>query len=101
LVRGRQGAAEIKSGGDHGMWPRACYGTIPFAVTLSEPRLMPMMASNEKERPASGNPPRSEKPTQFETDRITTALRQLYGYVAAEPIPRRLVELLNRLKLRH
>ncbi len=62
---------------------------------------MPMAASRDKEHSAPNKAVPPEKPTQCETDRIAAALRQLYGRICAEPLPRRLVELLNRLKLRH
>jgi hypothetical protein len=58
------------------------------------------MASDDKERSASGRPAAiSEKPTRFETDRVAVALRQLYNRIATEPLPRRLLDLANRLKL--
>ncbi len=61
---------------------------------------MPKAVSRGKQRSASGKLPQHERPAQIDVDRIAAALRQLYGRIVAEPVPRRLVELLNRLKLR-
>ena len=60
---------------------------------------MPKAASRGKERSRSGKPPST--PPRYDVDQIATALRQLYDRIAAEPLPRRLVSLLNRLKVRH
>lgn len=60
------------------------------------------MGSRDKERivPGEAAAP-SERPAKPEADRVAAALRQLYGRIAGEPLPRRLVELVSRLKLRH
>jgi hypothetical protein len=60
------------------------------------------MTSRDKERVASGKPDApSKRPTGLDADRIATALRQVYGRIADEPLPRRLMDLVSRLKLRH
>lgn len=60
------------------------------------------MSSRDKERVAPGERAApNERPAKFETDRVAAALRQLYGRIASEPLPRRLVELVSHLKLRH
>jgi len=67
--------------------------------TVVEPGPLAMV-SDDKERAAPGQRAAiSEKPTQFDTDRVAAALRQLYNRIATEPLPRRLVDLANRLKL--
>jgi len=60
---------------------------------------MPKGASRGKERSRSGKWPGA--PRRYDVDQIVAALRQLYGRIAAEPLPRRFVNLLNRLKVRH
>jgi len=60
---------------------------------------MPKEVSRGKGPPLFGKPPRKQ-PTQIDIDRIAAGLRQLYGRIVAEPVPRRLVELLNRVKRR-
>ena len=62
---------------------------------------MQMPESYDKEHPVSGKGARPEKSTPIIIDRTAAALRQLYGRISAEPLPRRLVELLNRFKLLH
>jgi hypothetical protein len=44
---------------------------------------------------------RKGRSVKLEVDRVAAALRQLYGRIADEPLPRRLVELVTRLKTRH
>ncbi|GEM_PF-6091749 len=63
---------------------------------------MPMAMSRDKERPTSTVPSlQRPRTTRFKADRIAAALRHLYGRISAEPLPPRLVEMLNRLKPRH
>jgi len=61
---------------------------------------MPMAAARGKRRSISGKASSPEPPARAEFDRIAAALREIYGRIAAEPLPQRLVELLNRLKCR-
>lgn len=59
------------------------------------------MCPQRKERVGSGKAAaRNERSARLEADRVAAALRQLYGRIADEPLPRRLVELVNRLKAR-
>lgn len=60
---------------------------------------MPKAASRGKKRSRSGKRPAA--PLRCDADQIAAALRRLYDRIAAEPLPRRLVNLLNRLKVRH
>ncbi|MGH6977648.1 MAG: NepR family anti-sigma factor [Stellaceae bacterium] len=60
---------------------------------------MPKAASRGKQRARSGKQPRARP--HYDFDKIAAALQQLYDRIAAEPLPRRLVNLLNRLKVRH
>ncbi|HKR18837.1 MAG TPA: NepR family anti-sigma factor [Stellaceae bacterium] len=60
---------------------------------------MPKVGSRDKERSRAGKRPGA--PRRYDVDPIAAALRQLYARIAAEPLPRRLVTLLNRLKVRH
>lgn len=81
-------------------WPQS----VPFSRgrlgTTTERGPMPKAVSCGKQRSVSGKLPPHEQPAQNDVDRIAAALRQLYGRIVAEPVPRRFVELLNRLKLR-
>lgn len=74
-------------------------GSLPAIV--AEPGSMQMPESYDKEHPVSGQQTPPDKPTPIKIDRTAAALRQLYGRISAEPLPRRLVELLNRFKLFH
>ena len=60
---------------------------------------MPKAASRGKKRSRSGKPPGA--PLRCDANQIAAALRQFYDRIAAEPLPRRLVNLLTRLKVRH
>jgi len=64
-----------------------------------EPDPVLKAASRGKERSRSGKRPST--PPRYDVDRIAAGLRQLYDRIAAEPLPRRFVNLLNRLKVRH
>jgi Anti-sigma factor NepR len=59
-----------------------------------------MAVSRDKEHSVSGKIPSDEQQIPCEPDRIAVVLRDLYGRIAAEPLPRRLVELLVRLRRR-
>jgi len=61
---------------------------------------MPKAASRGKKRSRSGQRP-SAPLRHYDVDRIAATLRQLYDRIAAEPLPRRLISLLNRLKVHH
>lgn len=63
-----------------------------------EPDPMPKSASRDKQRSRSGKQPRGR--SRYDIDKIAVALQQLYDRIAAEPLPRRLANLLNRLKVR-
>lgn len=65
-----------------------------------EPDPMPKAASRDKKRSHYGKRPNASR-RHYDVDRITGTLRQLYDRVAAEPLPRRLISLLNRLKVHH
>ncbi len=60
---------------------------------------MPKAVARRKKHSRSGKP--SGAPLRYDIDRVAAALRQLYDRLAAEPLPRRLVNLLNRLKVPH
>lgn len=60
---------------------------------------MPKTASSGKEPSRSDKRPRA--PPRYDVDQIAATLRRMYGRIAAEPLPQRLVNLLNRLKPRH
>jgi len=60
---------------------------------------VPKTASRGKQRARSGKQSRAR--AHYDFDKIAVALQQLYDRIAAEPLPRRLVNLLNRLKVRH
>jgi len=64
-----------------------------------EPDPMSKAASRGKRRTRSGKQSRAR--AHYDFDKIAVALQQLYDRLAAEPLPRRLVNLLNRLKVRH
>lgn len=68
--------------------------------TAVEPDPMPKAASRGKKRSHYGKRPNAP-PRHYDVDRITGTLRQLYDRIAAEPLPRRLISLLNRLKVHH
>lgn len=61
------------------------------------------MVSHDKERFAAGKAPvPTDRPTAFEIDRITAALRHLYDRITREPLPQRLLDLVSVLgKPRH
>jgi len=69
----------------------------PGVSAESEP--MPKATSRGKERSRSGKRPRA--PLRYDVDQIAAALRHLYDRIAAEPLPRRFISLLNHLKVRH
>ncbi|MGH6983271.1 MAG: NepR family anti-sigma factor [Stellaceae bacterium] len=75
---------------------RQLYGDPGPAI---EPDPMPKAAFRGKQRVLSGKQPRVRPHDDF--DKIAVALQHLYDRIAAEPLPRRLVNLLNRLKARH
>lgn len=68
------------------------------AGSVVEPAPMPKTASRGKQRSRSGKQPRARP--HYDLDKIAVALQRLYDRIAAEPLPRRLVNLLNRLKVR-
>ncbi|MDE2229614.1 MAG: hypothetical protein KGL11_11315 [Alphaproteobacteria bacterium] len=60
------------------------------------------MAAHDQKRQVSGESEvHAEKRARWEADRIAAALRQVYGRISAEPLPRRFLELVKHLKLRH